>query len=149
MKQITKISLLMGLLCFILSALIAIQIRSIRGTTSIVGESQTTNQLRDSVLEWREKYEQALNLIKKQIDDMKTTKFTKDEVENAKELIVSTVKGIEDSQDAEITYYFGQELSKQFTEIEQYVENIKKIQPEDVNNIAKKIKINTIYFLRD
>lgn len=62
-KQITKISLLMGLLCFILSALIAIQIRSIRGTTSIVGESQTTNQLRDSVLEWREKYEQALDKL--------------------------------------------------------------------------------------
>ena len=96
-----------------------------------------------------EKYEETLNLIKKQVEDMKTTKFTKDEVENAKELIVSTVKGIEDSQDAEITYYFGQELSKQFTEIEQYVENIKKIQPEDVSNIAKKININTIYFLRD
>ena len=96
-----------------------------------------------------ENYEKALNLIKQQIKDMETTNFTDEEVENAKELIISTVNGIEDSQDAEITYYFSQELSKQSTEIEQYVENIKKVQPKKVNEIAKKIKINTIYFLRD
>ena len=96
-----------------------------------------------------ENYEKALNLVKQQIKDMETTKFTNEEVENAKELIVSTINGIEDSQDAEITYYFSQELSKQSTEIEQYVENIKKVQPEEINKLAKKIKINTIYFLRD
>jgi hypothetical protein len=33
--------------------------------------------------------------------------------------------------------------------IEQYVENIKKVQPKEINKLAKKIKINTIYFLRD
>lgn len=96
-----------------------------------------------------ENYEKALNLIKQQIKDMETTNFTDKEVENAKELIISTVNGIEDSQDAEITYYFSQELSKKSTEIEQYVENIKKVQPKEINKLAKKIKINTIYFLRD
>ena len=96
-----------------------------------------------------ENYEKALNLIKQQIADMETTKFEIEEVENAKQLIVSTVNGISDSQDAEITYYFGQELSKESTEIEQYVENIKKVKPNEINEIAKKVQINTIYFLRD
>ena len=96
-----------------------------------------------------EKYEKALELIKKQIKDMETEEFTDKEIENAKELIVSTVNGIEDSQDADITYYLGQELSKQFTEIEQYVENIKKVQKNEINKIARKVKVNTIYFLRD
>ncbi len=63
MKKITKFSLLMGLLCFLLSAGIAVQIRSLRGNPAVVGESQTTNQLRDSVLEWREKYEQAIDKL--------------------------------------------------------------------------------------
>ena len=80
---------------------------------------------------------------------METEEFTDKEIENAKELIVSTVNGIEDSQDADITYYLGQELSKQFTEIEQYVENIKKVQKNEINKIARKVKVNTIYFLRD
>lgn len=94
-------------------------------------------------------YEKTLKLIKQQISDMETTNFTDEELENAKELINSTVKGIEDSQDAEITYYFGQELSDKSTEIEQYVENIKKVKKNEINEIAKKIKINTIYFLRN
>ena len=46
-----------------LSAGIAVQIRSLRGNPAVVGESQTTNQLRDSVLEWREKYEQAIDKL--------------------------------------------------------------------------------------
>ena len=96
-----------------------------------------------------DKYTDALELIKKQIKDMETTNFSEEEVENAKQLIISTVEGLADSQDSEITYYFGQELSKQSTEIEQYVDNIKKVQPKEVNDIAKKAAINTIYFLRD
>ena len=96
-----------------------------------------------------ENYEKALKLIKEQIDDMEKAEFKPEEVENAKQLIISTVNGIADSQDAEITYYFGQELSKESTEIEQYVENIKKVKPNEINKIAEKVQINTIYFLRD
>lgn len=96
-----------------------------------------------------DKYNDALELIKKQILDMEETKFTDEEVDNAKQLIISTVQGLEDSQDSEITYYFGQEISKQSTEIEQYVDNIKKVLPKQINEIAKKVSINTIYFLRN
>lgn len=94
-------------------------------------------------------FEKALNLIKEQLDDMKNSKFQEQEVENAKQLIISTVNGIPDSQDAEITYYFGQELAGKSTDIEQYVENIRKVQPKQINEVAKKIDINTIYFLRN
>ena len=96
-----------------------------------------------------ENYKKALDLIKKQIADMRNEKFKIEEVENAKKLIISTVNGIQDSQDAEITYYFGQELGKKYTEIEQYVENIKKVKADDINKIANKVNINTIYFLRN
>lgn len=63
MKQTTKISLLMGIMCFLLTAGIAVQVRSMVGNSTIAGESQTTNQLRDSVLEWRERYEQAIDKL--------------------------------------------------------------------------------------
>ena len=94
-------------------------------------------------------FEKALNLIKEQLDDMKNSEFQEQEVENAKQLIISTVNGIPDSQDAEITYYFGLELAGKSTDIEQYVENIRKVQPKQINEVAKKIDINTIYFLRN
>ena len=86
MKPATKISLLMGLICFILSAGIAVQIRSIKGTSTSIGESQTTNQLRDSVLEWREKYEQALDKLE----------YKEAELEKIREKISSEDQGAKD-----------------------------------------------------
>lgn len=96
-----------------------------------------------------ENYKKAVDLIKQQIKDMEKEEFDKEDVENAKKLIISTINGIQDSQDSEITYYFAQELGTKYTEIEQYVENIKKVMPYQINEIAKKMQINTIYFLRN
>ena len=58
-----------------------------------------------------ENYEKALDIVKKQIEDMKNGEFTEDEIQNAKKGIISTIDLIYDEQDTGITYYFGQELS--------------------------------------
>ena len=94
-------------------------------------------------------YEKALELIKKQIEDMKNGKFTKEEVENAKKGIISAIKTINDEQDSIIIYYFGQELTNTNVSIKQYMDEILSVNYEDVKNIAKKVYVNTIYFLRD
>lgn len=94
-----------------------------------------------------ENYEKAVEIIKKQLNEMEEGKFTDADIENAKNIIISTVDGISDSQDSEISYYFGQELAKEFVSIKEYIKNIENVKKEEVNSIAKKIKINTIYFL--
>lgn len=94
-------------------------------------------------------YEKALELIKKQIEDMKNGEFTKEEVENAKKGIISAIKTINDEQDSIIIYYFGQELTNTNVSIKQYMDEILSVNYEDVENIAKKVYVNTIYFLRD
>ena len=96
-----------------------------------------------------ENYDKALGLMKEQLEEIKNGKFSEEEVENAKKLIISTVGSIPDSQDAEITYYLGQELSDKNISIDEYVENIKKVTKQDVINVAKEIAVNTIYFLRN
>ena len=95
------------------------------------------------------KKKKALELIKKQIEDMKNGEFTKEEVENAKKGIISAIKTINDEQDSIIIYYFGQELTNTNVSVEQYMDEILSVSYEDVKNIAKKVYINTIYFLRD
>lgn len=96
-----------------------------------------------------ENYNKALNLIKEQITDMKEGFFTDIDIENAKRGVVSIIESIEDEEDSLITYYFGQELSKDKKTLEEYKERINKVTKEDVQNIANKVKINTIYFLRN
>ena len=94
-------------------------------------------------------YQKALEIIKKQIEDMKNGDFTDEEIENAKNGIIASIKTINDEQDTEITYYFGQELSGTKTSLEEYVENIQKVSKSDVLEVTKQISINTIYFLKN
>ena len=94
-------------------------------------------------------YEKALNLIKEQLKDMKNGEFTEEEVENAKKAIISSIKTIDDEQDTSITYYFGQEMSQNQNSVEDYIERIGKVTKEDVIQVANKVEMNTIYFLRN
>lgn len=94
-------------------------------------------------------YEKALNTTKQQLDDMKQGNFTEKDIENAKNLIIESVKSITAEQDTEITYYYGQELSDIFMTIEEYEEKIKEITKQQIVDIANKTTIDTIYFLRD
>ena len=94
-------------------------------------------------------YEKALELIREQIEDMKKGDFTEEEIQNAKKGIIATIKTIEDEQDTEVSYYFGQELSSQKVSVKEYIEKIKKVNKKNIIDIANKITINTIYFLKD
>lgn len=94
-------------------------------------------------------YEKTLEIIKQQIEDMKKGDFTDEEVENAKKGIIASIKTIDDEQDTEITYFFSQELSQNKCDIEQYINRIAVVNKENVIEIANKVSINTIYFLKD
>lgn len=94
-------------------------------------------------------YEKALEIIKKQIDDMKAGNFTDEEVENAKEGIIASLKTIDDEQDSQITYEFGQELSDNKSDLEEYKNRIAQVTKQDVIDIANKVSIDTVYFLKD
>lgn len=94
-------------------------------------------------------YDKALEIIRQQIEDMKKGDFTDEEVENAKQGIIAAIKSIEDEQDTEITYYFGQELSKNKVDIENYMNKVSKVKKQDVVDIANKVSINTVYFLKN
>ena len=92
-------------------------------------------------------YNKALDIIKKQIEDMKNGEFTKKNLEDAKQNIISAIKFIPDEQDTQITYYFGQVIAGSNVSFEEYIKRIESITKEQIVNLAKKININTIYFL--
>ncbi len=92
-------------------------------------------------------YNKALDIIKKQIEDMKNGEFTKKDLEDAKQNIISAIKFIPDEQDTQITYYFGQVIAGSDVSFEEYIKRIESITKEQIVNLAKKININTIYFL--
>lgn len=96
-----------------------------------------------------DKYQKTLDLIKKLLDDMKKGDFTDEEITKAKEYILAGVDSISEEQDSQILFLFGQELSKRSITIDEYKEKIKNVTRDEIIEIANKVQINTIYFLRN
>lgn len=92
-------------------------------------------------------YKKALEIIKEQLEDMKKGEFTDANIDEAKNNIISTIKFIPDEQDTELMYYFSQELSGYEMSYENYINKVNEIKKEDIIELAKRIQINTIYFL--
>lgn len=94
-------------------------------------------------------YKKTLEIIRKQLDDMKNGNFTDEDIENAKKSIISGIRSIDDEQDTEITYFFGQELTNEKFSTEEYIKNIENVSKQAIIKIANSLQINTIYFLRN
>ena len=92
-------------------------------------------------------FEKAVNLIKEQLDNLRNNKFTDEDLQNAKQFIISGIKAIEAEQDTEIVFYVGQEISKISMNKDTYIANIEQITREDVVEVADNVQINTVFFL--
>lgn len=80
---------------------------------------------------------------------MKNGNITDDEINNAKQNVIASIKSIPEEQDLEIIYYFGHELSHDTDTLEEYEDKIKEIEKKDILQIAENVCINTIYFLKN
>lgn len=96
-----------------------------------------------------ENYEKALEIIKEQLENLKSGKFTDEDVENAKTYLISSIKNIEEEQDTEIVFYIGQEISKTNLSPEEYMKKVNEVSKEQIIEFAKSVNLNTIYFLRN
>ena len=93
------------------------------------------------------KYDKAIEVIKKQLEDIKNGNITEKEMEDAKQFINSGLNLINESSENMIEYDFDKELYSEEKDIEKYRAKIEKITKNDIEEIAKQITINTIYFL--
>lgn len=94
-----------------------------------------------------ENYDKTLEIIEKQLEDMKNGNISDEEFNSAKELIVSSIELIEESKEDMITFYFDQNLFEENLNVTEYKEMIKKVTKEDVIKVAQNVKEDTIYFL--
>lgn len=96
-----------------------------------------------------EKYDKTVELIKELLEQMKKGEFTEEDILKTKEYITSGIDSINEEQDTQILYLFGQELSKLPLKTEEYKEKIKAVTKEEIVEFANNIELNTIYFLKN
>lgn len=64
-KDKIKISILLGIMCFFLTLGIVVQINTVSNSSTTVGKTLVENELRDSVLRWKQKYDNAYKELEK------------------------------------------------------------------------------------
>ena len=94
-------------------------------------------------------YDKAVDIIKDQLEMLKKGEITKEEIDAAKEILTGSLLGIKDEQEVEVFFNFRNDINNIKESVEEKIENIKKVEIKDVANLAKDLRIKTIYFLRD
>ncbi len=91
-------------------------------------------------------YEKTVSLVKQAIKDMSDGKFDLDDLEEVKTIYENACLRIYDNPFEIIENYLSQEYFKNDS-IEERIKNMKKVTKEQIVSVAKKIKLDTIYFL--
>lgn len=93
-------------------------------------------------------FDHVVSLIKNEMNEMVKGNFSTYDINKAKEVFLSVLNDVYEYQDSILDYYFGLEYLDIATTDEQ-IKNIKSITKEDIINLSKKIKIDTIYLLKE
>ena len=87
-----------------------------------------------------------VKLVKKALKEMVNGEFSDEELENAKKNCISSLKMSIDTPSGNINSYLFHELLD-FPLFDERIKDIKSVTKEEIINVAKKIKLNTIYLL--
>lgn len=94
-------------------------------------------------------FEKTLEVIKEQLKAMENGEITDDEINAGRELIIASLRMIQESQEDIISFNFDQELFGENLSIDEYIEKLQKVTKNDIIETAKKVNINTIYYLEN
>ena len=94
----------------------------------------------------KESYEKCVKLINKNFKNMEKGLFTDEDIEKAKEIYISSLNNIYESEEGIISMYSSMDLFGS-DDIETRKRKIRKVTREDIVKVAKKISLDTIYML--
>lgn len=92
--------------------------------------------------------DKSFEAIMKELSDIQSGKVTPDEFEAAKLSLVNSYKTLDDSPAALSAWYISRIMCKSFENPEAIVERIQNTTLEEVIEVSKKVKLDTVYFLK-
>ncbi|ABN52218.1 MAG TPA: insulinase family protein [Hungateiclostridium thermocellum] len=91
--------------------------------------------------------DKALEIIYKQLDEIKNGNISDYEYEASIKSIETGIKSLKDSQLQIVDFYLSQYIAETDDTPDDVIENVKKVTKKDVVDIAERIKLDTVYFL--
>jgi predicted Zn-dependent peptidase len=95
-----------------------------------------------------ENFEKAIDIIFKQIDEIKNGSISDSEYKAAIGSLSTSIKSLSDSHLYIVDFFLSQIISNSEYTIDEVIDKIQKVNKDDIPKIADKIKPDTIYFLK-
>jgi predicted Zn-dependent peptidase len=89
----------------------------------------------------------ALNIILKQLEEMKKGNISDYEYESSIKSIKTGLESLKDSQIQMVDYFLSQTITGTNDTLNNLMEKIKKVTRQDIKDVAQRISLDTIYFL--
>ena len=95
-----------------------------------------------------DKEQQTRDEIGRQLDAIRNGDVTDEELNAAKEALLSSLRGTHDSPGAIEGYYATSALSGMNLTVDAYMDAVRTVTKEDVSRMARQLKLHTTYFLK-
>ncbi|MGG0738066.1 EF-P 5-aminopentanol modification-associated protein YfmF [Niallia taxi] len=95
----------------------------------------------------QQNYEKAVSIIKEQLELMKQGDFTEDEIMQTKAVTHNQMLETLDTSRGMIEVFYHNAVSGVDVDMSHWLQSISKVTKEEIQNVAKKIELDTIYFL--
>jgi predicted Zn-dependent peptidase len=96
-----------------------------------------------------DKYQQTVDIIMEQLSAISNGQITRQEYEGAVNALVTSLRGSADQPSQLIDYYLGNSVIDSHVTLEELIQNIKNVSVDQVVEVSNKVKLDTIYFLRN
>lgn len=93
------------------------------------------------------KYEKALELTKKQVQDMCDGNFTDEDIADAKTFLANAYRTFEDDQVSQIEMSVGNFVLGLNEDVKTMIEGFSNVTREDIIEVANKVRLTTLYYL--
>ncbi|MBN2261035.1 MAG: insulinase family protein [Clostridiales bacterium] len=95
-----------------------------------------------------ENYDRTLKLIVEEVDKLKRGEFTEDDINVAKEVLVSSVKSLTDYPNSFINYYYSRELTGSEYNENRIIDEVMNVTKEEIMEAGNKFILDTVHFIK-
>jgi len=95
-----------------------------------------------------ENYAKAREIIEEQVKNIQAGEISSEEMENTKRGLINQLKNIGDSPSSLLGFFYDGIVSQCEESVESLMAKIESVKPEDVVEVAQKIALDSVYFLR-
>ena len=92
-------------------------------------------------------FKKAYDEILVQLSDIKEGNISEKEIDASKKSIINTLKSLNDSLFSYENYILTGLVKGEITDIDEYIKNIEKVTKEEIMNVARKVRLDTVYYL--